>query len=352
MKKTLIILIASILVLALVLWKQKSEVAERRSDEFAFDTSAAPSLAVLRVVKAADSASLEKKDGAWTVDPDGFPADSAKVAKVLANLVGLQTRELVSRSPDRLAEYGLDSAEGKSVTAETKDGKTFLQVLIGKTSGADFASTYWKYADKPEVYRTPGNFTWEVGTKANDWKQRKLFGVESKDIKMVTVDWKDSLGTDYRLKLESVDDTTWKLLEPQAADVKLQAAQDMINRFADLSIDDFVAEGDTNLAKSAIDTPYVTLQVETRDARTLSLSASQKVGYQRYAYHPVMNKTPVQLSSWRFEVFTKKPFEIIEPPKPELPPDSAAAPEASAAPTEAPPPQVPAGHGPDDGHGH
>lgn len=349
MKKTLIILIAAVLVLALVLWKQNSEVAERQGDEFAFDTSAAPSLTVLRIAKAADSASLRKKDGAWVVDPDGFPADSAKVAKVVGNLVTLQTRELVSRSPDRLAEYGLDSTEGKAVTAETKDGKTFLNVLIGKTSGADFASTYWKYADKPEVYRTPGNFTWEVGTKANDWKQRKLFGVDSKDIKMVTVDWKDSLGADYHLKLESEGDTTWKLLEPQAAEVKLQAAQDMASRFADLSIDDFISEGDTNFAQAAIDTPAVTLQVETRDGRTLSLSASRKVGYQRYAYHPVMTKTPVQLSSWRFEVFTKKPFEIIEPPKPVPPPaDSAAA----SAPESAAAPQPAEVHGPDDGHGH
>jgi hypothetical protein len=147
----------------------------------------------------------------------------------------------------------------------------------------------------------------------------------------------------------SENDTTWKLVEPQAALVKLQDAQDMTSRFADLSIDDFVVEGDTNFAAAAIDSPAVKIQVETRDGRQFSVAASRKVGFQRYAYHPVMTKTPLQLSSWRFESFTKKPFEIIEPPKPEAPPvdSSTGAPAASPAPAGAE-----GGHGPDDGHGH
>src|SRR5690606_18141796 len=146
----------------------------------------------LRIWKQQDTSVLEMKDGRWQVKRDSFPVDTGKVARTLGHLFGLQSKEKVSQSAERLGEYGLDSAEAKHVAVLDGSGKPLARVVIGKTSGADYSSTYWKWEDKPEVYRTPGNFSYEVSVKEEEWKDRKLFSFEAKDIKFLEVAWGDT----------------------------------------------------------------------------------------------------------------------------------------------------------------
>jgi len=330
MKRTLIVLVAALAVLGLILMKKNSAEKSMSKDHFVLDSAWKASANSFVVFKKPDTTRLEKKDGKWVMAGSGFPVDTAKIGKGLGYVFKLQDKELVSRSTERLAEYGLDSGEAKHVSVKDPSGKS-AQVVIGKTSGADYSSTYWKWEGKPEVYRSPGNFSWDIGTKPDDWKQRKLFAASPKDVKFIEVTWKDTTGMAFSYKLEAVTDSTWKMLAPQDSNrVKNALANEMASRFAEMSVDEFLDPKDTNLAKSKLDSPVVSLKVGLKNGSTQEIQASKPVAGYAFAKYPGRQDT-VKLSSWRFDSFKKKPFEILDaPPAPK--PDSGKAPAAQAVP--------------------
>ncbi|MEO6095464.1 MAG: DUF4340 domain-containing protein [Fibrobacteria bacterium] len=324
MKRTLIVLIAALALLGLVLLKKRNNDSSMSKDAPALDSTLKANITGLRVVKKPDTTSLEKRDGKWVVAQDGFNVDTAKISKVLGYLFKLQHKELVSTSAARLAEYGLDTAEAKHVSLRDGSGKSYAEVVIGKTSGADYNSTYWKWETKPEVYRTPGNFTFEIATKDEDWKDRKLFSFTAKDIKSLETIWKDSVGAVYSYKLETLTDSTWKMVAPQDSNfVKNAMATEMATRFAEMTIDQFVTPQDTNLAKVKLDSPAVWVKASLKSGAVHELKASKSISDFSYIQHPT-RKDLIKLSPWRFESYKKKPFELLDaPPAPK--PDSAAA---------------------------
>ena len=315
MKRTLIILVAALAVLGLILMKKRNTDKSMSKDAFVLDSTWKANVTDLHVFKKPDTTRLQKKDGKWTVAKDGFTVDTSKINKVLTHVFSLQDKEMVSNSAARLAEYGLDSVEAKHVGVKDAAGKS-ADVVIGKTSGADYSSTYWKWEGKPEVYRTPGNFTWEIATKDNDWKDRKLFAATAKDVKFVEATWKDSTGAVYTYKLEAVTDSTWKMLAPQDSNrVKNSMATEMATRFAEMSIDEFTVATDTNLAKVKLDTPAVWIKIGLKSGASHEMKATKVMDGYTYAQHPARKDT-IKISAWRWDAFKKKPFELLEAPPP------------------------------------
>jgi hypothetical protein len=215
-------------------------------------------------------------------------------------------------------------------------------LVIGKTSGADYSSTYWKWESGKDVYRTPANFAWEIGTKDDEWKDRKLFTFANKDEKFIEANWRDSTGMAYHYKLEATTDSTWKMLEPQDSNrVVKSLATDMASRLSDMSIDDFVTAKDTNIAKSKVDSPTVWLKVTLKDGKSKEIKAGKTVEGYAYAKHPDRDGL-IKLSSWRLDAFKKKPFELLEAPpadttkKAAVPSPASKAPAAETATKQAP----------------
>ena len=180
-----------------------------QADVPALDSALRNEARTLKLAKKPDTAVLVLGATGWQVKRDSFPADTGKVSRALGHIFGLKSKEKVSESAARLSEYGLDSVEAKHVSVYDGAGKPLVEVLIGKGSGVDFSSTYWKWKDKPEVYRTPGNFSYEVGSKEEEWKERRLFAFTPKDLKFLEVSWKDTAGAAYAYKLEALNDSTW-----------------------------------------------------------------------------------------------------------------------------------------------
>lgn len=346
MKKTLIVLVAALAVLGLILMKRGSQHKSMREDVPALDSAGVRSqLKTLRIAKKPDTAVLEFKDGRWYVKKDAFPVDTAKIGRALGHLLGLKSKEKVSQSAARLGEYGLDSVEAKHLALLDGSGKPLAEFMIGKTSGADYSSTYWKWEAKPEVYRTPGNFSYELGAKEEEWKDRKLFGFTAGDIKFLEVSWKDTTGAPFAYKLEMRPDSSWKMLQPVDSNrVAKSPAMDAATRFVDMGIDEFVQPADTNVAKAQGDSATVWAKVTLKDGKSYELSAGKPYDSYYYVKHPTRTET-IKLSTWRFDSFKKKPFELLEAPPP--PKDTTAASATPAAPAA-----PPAGHSAGDGHGH
>lgn len=342
MKKTLIILAVALAALGFLLFKRGSDRKAMQVDTPALDSTTRADAVTFRIAKKPDTTVLALKNGAWVVQKDSFPVDTGKVARALGHIFGLKAKEKVSESVARLGEYGLDTVEAKHVAILDKDGKALAEVVIGKTSGADYSSTYWKWEGKPEVYRTPGNFSFELGVKDEEWKERKLFRFTAKDIKFLEASWKDTTGAAYAYKLEATSDSTWKMLQPTDSNRVVKAlADEAAARFSELGIDEFVLAGDTIAAKAALDSATAWAKVTLEDGRSFEVQAGKPYGTFYYMKNPTRPET-VKLSAWRFDSLKKKPFELLEAPP--VPRDSSAAGKAAAA--------AQGSHGPDDGHGH
>jgi hypothetical protein len=233
----------------------------------------------------------------------------------------MQGKERVSTGDSsRLGEYGLDSAQIRHVEWRA-DGKT-VRISLGKTSGTDYSSTYWRWADKPDVYRTPGNFNWELGGRLTEWKDRSLFKIEAKDLRSVEVAWRDSVNNAFHYTLEMANDSTLKLVKPDSALVKKESFTEITNRGFEFQIDDFVAAEDTNLAKVKLDTPMTALKFNLKNGKSHELKTSRTFDGMVYAEHPERRDT-VKIGSWRFDMYRVRPFELAAP-------DTASAPPATA----------------------
>lgn len=326
MKRTLIVLLGAVLILALILLKKNHDEKKSDGDSFAIDSILKTTVTNIKVIKNNDSVDLQKKDALWRVSKGNFPVDTARLTKVFTGIFGLQSKEVVSRNPERYSEYGLDSIEAKKVIFQKESGENIAEVFIGKTSGSDYSSTYWRWAAKPEVYRSPGNFSSEIVTKANEWKQRKILALNQSDLKTIEVNWHDSLGSLVHFKLSATSDTSWKMLEPQDSNrVKNMVASEIARSITDLTIDQFVEANDTNLSALKLDSPWVFVKITTKSGVNNEIKfsrdfgghmdehSSSKVmlGAMNYVQHPT-EKEIVQVANWRVKALQKRPFELLD----------------------------------------
>lgn len=169
--KAFAVLAVALAVLGVVLWMRAARQEAALGPAYVFDTAREAAVVRLDVAYRSDSVSLVRDGSGWVVLPDGVPADEARVREAIGKLLRVEARERVSISGDpvRLKEFGLNGDEAKRVAWTFADG-TSGRILVGNVSGTDFASTYWKHAERPGVYRTPGSLTHAIPARAIDWK--------------------------------------------------------------------------------------------------------------------------------------------------------------------------------------
>jgi len=300
--------------------------------EFSSRSANTPSLAVvqgpedsvtsLRVAYLGLNVSLRRGTQTWLVEGDDFPADTARVRRVLGYLLGLQTREEVSRDESGksenldLAAYSLDSANARAVEWTFADGRVF-RVLLGKVSGIDFGSSFWKPRDEAVVYRTPGTFVFEVSSRPQDWKDTNLFvPFAPEDIRSLAVDWEDSNGVMQAYTLERVEaegGSSFRLTRPTTAVADSQAAARLFRYSTHFKVDEFVPGVDaaaTPERRASLETPMMTIRIQLKDGTTNVITAGAIVdGLYRYIKHP-WHSDPVRVFLWRFDYFVKTGEEL------------------------------------------
>ncbi len=314
MKKNLVFLLLAIAVLVAILFVQKQKGVQDAKAMFALDSTQRSSVQTIKVVKANDSATLHLMGNEWVIASDSFPADTAKVNKLLGTIYKLEDKEIVSKNPAMAKEFGLDSTEAKQVVLKDAAGKELVKVEIGKTAGTDYSSTYWRWVGKDDVYRTAGNFGYDVNTSQDEWKQKKLFDIKKDDIKSIQVAWEDTSGQKNEYTVESASEGKWKMLSPRQGDAKADAAKELAERFGDISIDSFIDTSDTNISQANLDAPKMIIQIKMKEGQFYKLEAGASFNGYTYVNHPKKNLI-VKVSDWRLDIFHKKADDLYEAPK-------------------------------------
>jgi hypothetical protein len=315
MKRSLWLLAAAVLLLALVLAGRRLAEKSRSPDGFAFDTTQVSRVTGLRVIYQGDTALVERRTEGW-MTADGFPADTLRVERALRGVLGVRTVEKVSESesPERLAEYGIDSAEAKIVEWTLASGEK-QRVLLGKTSGADLSSTYWKREDEKAVYRTPGSFTFDLASLQEEWNDTALYpAFAEEDVRSLTVDWTDSTRqpASGHYKIARVDDSTFALTEPTVMPLPAGLANKLFRAVAEMRVDHFARGDDSAAFYARLEKPSLVVRTELRDGvvRTFK-GGGARAGY-FYIEYPY-NRKPVLVYRRRLDVFKLGPRDFSQP---------------------------------------
>ena len=136
----------------------------------------------LEVGKAGKTLVLNKKDNTWHIGPKEYPADSAKVKKMLDVIEELNLTALVSESKNYVR---YDLTHDKKIAVKAWQGKTLSREFdIGK-SATTYQHTFVRLATDPNVYHAIGNFRREFDQTVDELRDKTVLSVTEKDIREI-----------------------------------------------------------------------------------------------------------------------------------------------------------------------
>ncbi|RZB37572.1 MAG: hypothetical protein SRB2_01116 [Desulfobacteraceae bacterium Eth-SRB2] len=138
----------------------------------------------LEVGKADKTLVLNKKDNTWHIGSKEYPADSAKVKKMLDVIEELNLTALVSESKNYVR---YDLTHDKKIAVKAWQGKTLSREFdIGKAA-TTYQHTFVRLATDPNVYHAIGNFRREFDQTVDELRDKTVLSVTEKDIREITL---------------------------------------------------------------------------------------------------------------------------------------------------------------------
>ena len=144
----------------------------------------------VRIVKAGGSPAVELKraEGGWTVaERSGFPADEAKLRKLLTSLAEAKVIEEKTSNPESYPTLGVedisnDGAGGMQL--EIEGPKQPVKLIVGKqASGA--SSHYVRRADEPKSWLI--NKSLDTSSSADQWLRKSIIDVSADRVQSAEV---------------------------------------------------------------------------------------------------------------------------------------------------------------------
>lgn len=204
-----ILLAAAIVVVVLAVWLSSRKV---RIDDAAIGAPVMKALKAqlndvteVRISKGDGSrATLKKQPTGWIVGERDYPADTAKVRKLLIDMSALSTVETKTSDPAKYALLGVEDVNGPAATGTRVEAVTGQQVhglIIGKNAGSK--SSYVRAMDaKQSVLATP---MIAADADPKHWLDSTLLDIPEARIKEIDVDPQGS--PEYKVTREKKEQT-------------------------------------------------------------------------------------------------------------------------------------------------
>jgi hypothetical protein len=306
MEKKKIIILAGIflalLVVVLMLEKPYQTKVER-PDKYlvAIDSQ---KVSTITVKKKEEETILSKKGDQWVVEnKDNFPADPDVVADILKLLDGLETVQLVSKNPEKVNIFEVDTVSGIEVKAEGKG--TNAHFYVGK-NGQDYNSNYIRREGSDEVYLS-SDFIRRFFDRP-DFRSRKIFDLKDREITRLVYKFPDR-----EIELVRDADKNWKQIKDKPYNAKKDAVESLITGLENLKIDEFVDKPE----EKKFDNPQFELSFNCQDGYENTLVAAQKGKDDNRIFIKSALK-PYQYKVYEHQInrLTDKLKDLKEPPPP------------------------------------
>lgn len=225
--------------------------AFRPSDPLlAFDPEAVTEVAIDETN--GDSVVLRRQDGGWALpDTYDFPADDAKVTKLLTDLGSLKKGLPVATTGGALERFKVtDDDHERRVVLRGKDGK-LGEILIG--SSPSYRQVHARTPDDPVVYSVRFAI-YDAAARSNDWLDKNFLHLSEDNIQRVLLP---------SMTLSRKDDgfVVDGLAEGEKTDQS--AAGKLVGKIASLNFAAVEGKGEAALAR--LDAPDMTFTVELKD---------------------------------------------------------------------------------------
>ncbi|MGD9016810.1 MAG: DUF4340 domain-containing protein [Desulfobacterales bacterium] len=268
---------------------------------------------------------LEKKDGRWRLLPGGYPADDAKVDRVLDAIDELTLTTLVSESGE-VARYELDDA--RKVLLKAWEGDTLKrQIDIGKVAGT-FRHTHIRLPDDPKVYHAEGDFRSVVDKPLADFRDLQVMSFDKTAATSLDI---EANGNALRLSVavvppeptegtamedpeekgsEKTPDTRTVWKSEDGTEAAIEPVAGILDFMADLKADGYRSETD----KGSQGEPDIRITVEADKTYTLSVfpkASTEDAGLPALSSD---SQYPFNLSQFDVDSLKKHIDALIPPP--------------------------------------
>ena len=127
---------------------------------------------------------LNKKDNAWYIGPEAYPAELEKVKDMLTVIEKLTVTALVSESESYI-RYDLNNA--KKINVKAWEGKRLAREFdIGK-SASTFRHTFIRLKEDPNVYHARENFRLKFSQTTAGLRDKTVMSFDQADIRQIDI---------------------------------------------------------------------------------------------------------------------------------------------------------------------
>ena len=137
----------------------------------------------VRLAGPSGGVALVRRADGWSAD--GFDADSAIVARLLAALASSEVGALAAANPANHERMGV-SADSAITLAVEAAGRT-RTILVGK-QGPRFETSYVRVPDEDEVYLLEGDLRVHVRRPLDDWRNKNIVRVDTSAVTRIAVE--------------------------------------------------------------------------------------------------------------------------------------------------------------------
>lgn len=192
-RKLLILAIVAVVVVGAGIW-----LAERKSSTSPGETALfypalkqeLDAITAVRIVKAGGETAVEMKRGetGWTVsERANYPADDAKLRKLITGLSDAKLLEEKTSNPESYATLGVEDiskAEAGGVQIEVEGTKEPVKLIVGK-QGSGAKSHYVRRAGEPQSWLI--SQTLDTASSPDQWLRKQVIDVSADRIQSATV---------------------------------------------------------------------------------------------------------------------------------------------------------------------
>lgn len=138
----------------------------------------------IEVARKGSTISVSLKDNAWVIDAKGYPADTAKVEKMLKHIGRLTLTDLVSES-ENYNRYDLSGEE--KITVKAYAGTSLSRSFdVGKTAPSA-RHTFVMLPGDAKVYQAQDNFREDFQLGINELRNRQVLTFPVDEIRKITI---------------------------------------------------------------------------------------------------------------------------------------------------------------------
>lgn len=183
--------IALLFVIALLLPVGKDNLDERSGEAFLPTLQDKLNQVVaVKISHQGEAFTLIKKDNAWVLEDNLYPADFGKIRELLIGFYELSILESKTTRTENYSKLGVDDpAKGndtaKLVTAMADDGSELFSVIVGRAQFGAVPSLYARKKGEKQSWLLKGKIN--ITTTKADWLEKTVADIKPDDVQQVFI---------------------------------------------------------------------------------------------------------------------------------------------------------------------